>query len=200
MVGFPLLGFFALRGPPLEVRDWVGGSIFWSLATVGVAVMVRAGLRVWRGGASVMPFMARVSPVLLVLGLAGGVWAAFSIQRRHVENSESIARSAWCERPEFLGRVDRTDCERAAVECLHLAWDGATPELGVAEKLLTALTARRQRAERAASQRAKSDGFYDGTEVRVLDRLRDELRFDSQRPAASRVRQAGLVCLVTPGS
>ncbi len=200
MVGFPLLGFFALRGPPLETSDWVGGVIFWGLATVGAVVSARAALRVWRGGASLLPGLTLVSPVLLVVGLAAGVWAAFSIQEAHVERHESGARSVWCERPEFVGRTNQNDCERAALDCLHLAWDGAAPESGAAEKLAAALTVRRQQAERAASTRAKSDGFYSAADVRALDRLRDELRFDARNPEASRARQAGLVCLATPGS
>lgn len=200
-VGFPLLGVFSLTGgPPLERVDWVGGVVFTVVALGGFALALRAAIRVWRGGASVLPFVTRFSPLLLLAGLIGGVWAAFFLQRGHEQRSEALVTSAWCERPALVGHQTREACEQAALDCLHLAWEGATLEPGIAERLLATVVTRRREAEREATRRSKSDGYYDGSEVRVLDRLLEQLRTDGRRPNDTRVRQAGLACLVTRGS
>lgn len=199
-LGFPMLGVFSVRGPPLERVDWVGGGIFTVLAWAGLVMTVRAAIRVWRGSSSVVHFWAWFAPVLLLGGAVAGVWAAFSIQRAHVENSEAWARSAWCERPAFVGHASLAACEQSAVDCLHLAWEGATLEPGIAERLLATITTRRQQAEKQATRRSRDDGYYDGNEVRVLDRLRDSMRADSNKPCDTAIRQAALACLVTRGS
>lgn len=199
--GFPLLGYFSLAGgPPLELVDWVVGGLCSVLALVALGFTARAALRAHRREASYAPFIAWFSPVLLLGGLGGGAYAAVSIHDGLVEGLESGVRSTWCERPELVGHRDQPSCEQAAVDCLHLAWEGATLDAGVAEALLATLTTRRQQLEREATLRSKTDGYYDGGEVRVLDRLRDSLRVDAHRPRDTQVRQAGLACLVTRGS
>lgn len=199
-VGFPMLAFFARSGPPLERVDVIGGSIFTALAWAGFAMTVRSALRVWRGGSSLMHFVAWFSPVLLLAGLIAGTWAAFAIHRSHVENSETWAKSVWCERPSFVGHASVEACEQAALECLHLAWEGATLEPGLADRLLATITTRRQQAEKEATRRSKADGYYDGGEVRVLDRLRESMKVEPNKPRDTEVRQAALTCLVTRGS
>lgn len=199
-VGFPMLAFFSRSGPPLERVDWVGGIIFTALAWAGFAMTVRSALRVWRGGSSLMHFIAWFSPVLLLGGIVAGAWAAFSIHRSHVESSETWATTTWCDRPTFVGHSTVEACEQATLECLHLAWEGATLEAGLADRLLATITTRRQQAEKEATRRSKTDGYYDGGEVRVLDRLRESMKVEASRPRDTEVRQAALACLVTRGS
>ncbi|MGV3625316.1 MAG: hypothetical protein ACO1OB_31185 [Archangium sp.] len=195
-----MLGLFSLRGPPLETVDWVGGAIFTALSWAGFGFAVRAAVRVWRGGSSVTHFIAWFSPVLLLGGAIGGAWAAFSIQRGHEHGVEESAKSAWCDRPLFVGHPSREACELAAIECLHLAWQGATLDDGIAERLQATFITRRQQAEREATRRSKADGYYDGADVRVLDRLLEALTPNARRPNHTRVQHAALACLVTRGS
>ncbi len=200
LVAFPWLGLAALRGgPPLETSDWVAGVLVAVLSLVAFVIALRAGARAWTGGASRMPVMAKLAPVLVLAGAAVGAWVGDSIQGNRVRGGEDAARG-WCERPALVQRADVASCEAAAIDCLHLAWEGAVADASLVAQLDDSLRALRQRTEREATQAAKGAGFYDGGEVRVLDRLREQLRADSRRAEDTRVRQAGLLCLFSTGT
>ncbi len=194
VVGFPVLGAFALRGPPLEFRDWVGGVVCWVLAFVGALVAARAGW--WRGGASRVPMMARLSPLLLLAGVLFGLWAGFQIAREHLEHYESWALSHWCDEPSLVGQPDAASCEPRALACLHQAWRGeVVDDAEVAERLRATLQARRAALVLEAEARARDGWLYSQPGADQVDRVLATLRVDPSRPNASTAERAALVCL-----
>lgn len=200
LTSFPMFAFLSLtEGPPLELREWLGGGLFWVLALVVAVLTLRASVRTWRGESSAAPVAARASPVLLLLGLAFGLWWSFSLERGLVTDSEFLAREFWCQQPSLLGFSAKAACDEAAVKCLHEAWNHRG-DASSATALEQSLTSRRTEASREADVSAKKSGIFDDHEVRAIDRLLEELRDDPHRPAASVVNRTAIVCLSRQGA
>lgn len=189
--GFVVLGASSLLGgPPLERLDWIGGAVFVGFAALGLAVSLRASLRVWRQGrsdADDAPLLARVSPLLVVVGLVAGVFIGRAIQRSAEGSLEQSVGFFWCEEPALLGFADAAQCETEGLRCLHETWRGDVEGEGAADELERSLTARRATLVSARD--------FDAQALGAVDRLLTELKLNESSPRRSAARRAGLGCL-----
>ena len=80
------VGYQMAAREPLEAADVGGAAIFGgaSLLVVWIAFCAAAA-RVRRGGGSgeIFPLLAKLTPLLILLGAAGGGWAGYDICRSH---------------------------------------------------------------------------------------------------------------------
>lgn len=191
VTAFSMLAFRALTGgPPLEDRDWVAGFIFVFFAALGLLISSRAAWRVWKGGSTVgeeAPLLARISPVLVVAGLVGGVFIGRAIERSAEGSLESGVGDSWCEDPTMLGFSDVEACVAAGTPCLHEGWVSAEKWQTKADELVQSLKARRAAAMAAPE--------YDDRAVRKLDRMLGELAVREGAVNRSAARRAGVACL-----
>jgi hypothetical protein len=191
VTAFSLFAFRALTGgPPLEDRDWVAGAIFVTFAVIGLAISIRAALRVWRSGTAATdeaPLLARISPVLVVAGLVGGVFIGKAIERSAESSLERAVGYSWCEAPALLGFADVDACVAAGTPCLHEGWVDAGKWQTKADALVESLTVKRAGLMAAAE--------YDDQSVRRLDGLLRELTVRDGTEKRSAARRAGVACL-----
>lgn len=194
-VGFPLLGVFALTGgPPLETADLVAGALFVGLSWLALFITGRAALRVWRGdGGSVLPtVVVRTSPVLMLLGVVLGVWAAFSLERSHEASSEELVAYDWCNEPTSSAE----GCEARAVACLHRAWAGERVDAASLARVQDSLTARRAALEQEAAAHRAQDRFFNDDAIRRLEEVRARLRASGRPPRRAEVERFVGVCVL----
>ncbi len=187
-------GRFAFRaltgGSPLEDRDWIAGAIVVVLAAIGLLISLRAAWRVWKRGRTIhdeAPLLARLSPLLVIGGLVGGVFVGRAIEQSAERSLESSVTDTWCEEPSLLGFKDVESCSAAGTPCLHEGWVSAEKWQAQAEELVKTLKTRRAGLMAAAE--------YDDRAVRKVDRLLGELAVREGTANRSAARRAGVACL-----
>lgn len=196
VTAFTWLAIRALTGgPPLETMDWIAGAIFVGLSALGLLVALRASRRIWQRGTTVTdkaPLLARISPVLVVVGLVAGVPVGHAIQTSSETSLENGIGYFWCGEPALLGFADVEACKAAGVPCLREGWVNAAPWQAKADELAKALEARR-----AALMAAPE---YDSHAVGEVDTLLRELAVRSGTEKRSAARRAGVACLSAAAS
>lgn len=192
VTAFTSFGFRALTGgPPLEDRDWGAGAIFMTLSALGLLISLRAARRVWVKGASgtdEAPLLARVSPLLVVGGLVGGVFVGRAIEHSAEGSLENAVGYFWCGDPALLGFPDAESCVAAGTACLHEGWVSAEKWQPKADQLVESLKAQRARLMAAPE--------YDSQAVGNVDRLLGELAVRDGTEKRSAARRAGVACLL----
>ena len=192
---FAIFGWRAATGgPPLEDHDFVAAAVFVGVAGVGLAVALRATWRLWRDGASdgdLAPMLARVSPLLLIVGGVGGVLIGTAINRSAETALESSVGTSWCEDPNLLGFYDVNTCVAAGIPCLHDGWVNAAPWQAKADAFAASL-----QAKRAALMAVAKKDFEQIQQIDRLDRMLSALAIRERTENRDAARRAGIGCMV----
>lgn len=175
-------------GPPLEWSDLAGGGLTAGLSALVLIISLRAWLRVVQGGASAAPATARLVPVLLAVGLAGGGWFAWVVQSSRRAHLADVAVEL-CERPGFW-RLGREACELKARACLDAAFRADEPPAAELEPLRGRVRTEleRGRAEDDVAARTGGDTGAAAFAEKLWSRLNEPF-------SLGRKNRATLVCL-----
>jgi hypothetical protein len=218
---FPLLAILAFRGdgPPLEDRDLIAGAIFVGLSLVTVAIVLRAIFRKQRGaffdasrlrespeahgvqalvGQAELVGLARLAGVVALIGLAAGLWAGWRIRTQFVERLLLDAES-WCGSRGPLGFSEEPQCVEVARGCIREGWTLPATRLSRVASLREVWMKRRQAEDAAATEAARTDGWYSDRAVREVSGLIDQLKDSTESPKLAQARQAAVVCLAEAG-
>jgi hypothetical protein len=128
VVCFTLIGVFSVvEGPPLSRGDLVSGLVFVFFAAVVLVFSFIASMRTReQGGTGALAFLARLAPVLMLVGGAGGAAFAFSIKADRARYLQGDVEQA-CELPS-VWKLDAASCPAKAEACLRRAWKEPAPD------------------------------------------------------------------------
>jgi hypothetical protein len=175
-------------GPPLENSDLAGGFLVASLSAMVLFIALRAAQRVAAGEASEAPWLARLAPVLIVVGLAGGAWFAWLIQGDRRAHVERVAAEL-CAQPGYW-RLEPLVCLSRARECVNASFRAEEPPAPALTALKDRVVADIKAGLAEDDVARKTDGEAHATEFpgMVLSRLNEPF-------SLGRKNRALLVCL-----
>lgn len=176
---FVTLGVFSvIEGPPLEAVDFVQGGVFIGLSAVVMVIALVASMRTReQGGTGALAVLARLAPVLMLVGAVGGVFAGFSIRGDRARFVASEVAEA-CEVPQ-VWKLDAASCPAKAEACLRSAWKAPRPDEGAVAPLHALV--------------ATSMKSTDAREARFASSLADDLNRKSQNAS---FRKGMYLCLL----